>query len=129
MSRNPKTGGKPTQKPRTIQELINTLNESELRELNQFVVERLRILQLQRAQQDMTQFRLGDVVRFTNNDGQDVTGVLIRLNKKSVSVHSETGGRWTVSPRFLTLVKRPEITVDADQGSQPPPGLRLISIR
>lgn len=76
MSRNPKTGGKPTPKPRNIQELVDTLNESELHVLNQFIVERLRILQQQRAQQDMTQFRLGDLVRFTNNDGQDVTGVL-----------------------------------------------------
>lgn len=118
MSRDPKTGGKPYQKPRNIQELVNTLNENELHALNQCIVERLRILQRQRAQQDMTQFRLGDVVRFTNNDGQEVTGVLIRLNKKSVSVHSETGGRWTVLPRFLTLIKRPAITVDTEQKTQ-----------
>ncbi|EBX6937095.1 hypothetical protein DS380_24010 [Salmonella enterica subsp. enterica serovar Bareilly] len=118
MSRNPKTGGKPYQKLLNIQELVDAMNENELHALNQCVVGRLRILQQQRVQQDMTQFRLGDVVRFINNDGQEVTGVLIRLNKKSVSVHSETGGRWTVSPRFLKLIKRPAITMDTEQKTQ-----------
>lgn len=113
MSRNPGYHGKSGLKPRTVQELVNTLSESELLALNQCVVERLRILQQQRAQQNMTQFRLGDVVSFIDNDSREIAGVIIRLNKKTVSVHSETGGRWTVSPHFLTLIKRPAINEGA----------------
>lgn len=115
MSRNPKNGGRPNPKPRNIHELVSTLSESELHALNQCIVERLRTLQQQRAQQNMTQFRLGDVVRFTGNDQKEVTGIIIRLNKKTVSVHSETGGRWTVSPHFLTLIKRQAISEEARQ--------------
>lgn len=120
MSRNPKNSSRSSPKPRNIQELVNTLNESELHALHHCIVERLRFLQQQRVQEDMMQFRLGDVVRFTNNDGQEVIGVLIRLNRKSVSVHTEAGSRWTVSPQFLTLVKRHSITVDAEQRAQLP---------
>ena len=115
MSRNPKYNVRPGSAHRTIQELVSTLCESELRALNQCVVERLRILQQQRAQLNMTQFRLGDVVCFIDNDGREIAGVIIRLNKKTVSVHSETGGRWTVSPHFLTLIKRPAINEGAPQ--------------
>ena len=100
---------------RTVEDLVNTLSESELLALNQRVVERHRILQQQRAQQNMTQFRLGNVVCFIDNDGREIAGVIIRLNKKTVSVHSETGGRWTVSPHFLTLIKRPAINEGAPQ--------------
>ncbi len=51
MSRNPKYNVRPGSAHRTIQELVSTLCESELRALNQCVVEHLRILQQQRAQQ------------------------------------------------------------------------------
>jgi len=112
MSRNPKTGGRPSQKPRNIQDLVNTLNESELHALNHFIVERLRYLQQERAQHDMTPFRIGDTVRFTTSEGRIVTGVLIRLNKKSVSIHTEEEQRWTVSPHLLTLVRRQSVTID-----------------
>lgn len=113
MSRNLKTAGRPTPKPRNIQDLVNTLSEGELLALNDCIVERLRFLQRQRAQQDMTQFRVGDVVRFTTSEGHAVTGVLIRLNKKSVSVHTEKDCRWTVSPHLLTLVRRQSVTIDS----------------
>lgn len=113
MSRNPKTGGRPAPKQININALVNSLSEDELYALHNGIVERLRVLQRQRAQQDMGQFRLGDVVRFTASDGREISGVLIRLNQKSVSVHTDSGNRWTVSPAFLTLVSRPAFTVDA----------------
>ncbi|MQC12499.1 hypothetical protein C4513_16785 [Morganella morganii] len=46
------------------------------------------------------------MVRF-QTDEREITGVLIRLNKKSVTVHTENGNRWNVAPQLLTLVKRP----------------------
>jgi len=38
-------------------------------------------------------FFVGDVVSFRAEDGQTVTGVLVRLNKKTVTVHTESGTR------------------------------------
>ena len=59
----------------------------------------------------MADFRHGDVVRFQTDEGA-ITGVLIRLNKKSVTVHTGNGNRWNVAPQLLTLVKRP-LTLEA----------------
>lgn len=50
----------------------------------------------------MEDFRTGDVVSFRTDDGQTVTGVLVRLNKKTVTVHTESGSRWDVAPQLLT---------------------------
>lgn len=85
---------------------IERLSEAELIALHNRIVDRLRELQRQQAQQGMTQFRPGDVVRFTTDEGE-VVGVLVRLNKKSVTVHTEGGRRWNVAPQLVTLVKRP----------------------
>ncbi len=41
------------------------------------------------------------------DDGRMVTGVLVRLNKKTVTVHTENGERWNVSPLLLTPVECP----------------------
>jgi len=60
----------------------------------------------QRTRQIMEDFRPGDVVSFRAEDGQTVTGVLVRLNKKTVTVHTENGARWNVAPQLLTRVKR-----------------------
>ncbi|WP_437891816.1 hypothetical protein [Phytobacter sp. V91] len=109
MSRNQKNGSRPNQKPL----IVSTLSERELRALNQCIIELLRTLQQQHEQQNMTKFRLGDVVRFANNGQKKVTGIIIRFNKKTVSVHSETGGQWTVSPNVLTLIKRQVISDEA----------------
>lgn len=86
---------------------INRLTEAELIALHNRIVDRLRDFQHQRAQQGMAAFRPGDVVRFSTNEGE-IVGVLIRLNKKSVTVHTEGGRRWNVAPQLVTLVKRPQ---------------------
>ncbi|MCS5992093.1 hypothetical protein LNP02_28445 [Klebsiella variicola subsp. variicola] len=51
-------------------------------------------------------FGPGDVVSFRAEDGQTVTGILVRLNKKTVTVHTESGARWNVAPQLLTRIKR-----------------------
>lgn len=57
--------------------------------------------------QSMADFRPGDVVSFQTDRGETITGVLVRLNKKSVTVHTENDNRWNVAPQLLTRVKRP----------------------
>ncbi|MGM3190700.1 hypothetical protein ACS25B_07130 [Dickeya dadantii subsp. dieffenbachiae] len=74
--------------------------------LRNIIVDRLNMLHHQRTRQSMEDFRPGDVVSFQAEDGQTVTGVLIRLNKKTVTVHTESGARWNVAPQLLTRVKR-----------------------
>ena len=86
---------------------IDRLNESELIDLNRRIVERLRFLSQMRAHAGMLQFGIGDRVSFTP-DGRPVQqGVVTRYNKKTVTVVTEGGERWTVSPHLLMRVVEP----------------------
>lgn len=89
-----------------LSELINDMPEEVLITLHNLIVNRLNMLHRQRTRQSMGDFRPGDVVTFRTEDGQTVTGILTRLNKKTVTVHTESGACWNVAPQLLTRVKR-----------------------
>jgi hypothetical protein len=80
---------------------LDEFTEEELLHLNHLIVERLRLMRQIGAHQAMTQFRIGQRVRFNDSGGRPVTGTLTRYNRKSVTVIADDGGHWTVSPSFL----------------------------
>lgn len=80
---------------------IDTLTEAELVELNNRIVARLRFLHDMRAHSKMLEFNLGDRVVFQPDGRPILIGTLIRYNKKSVTVITEGGERWNVSPGLL----------------------------
>ncbi len=86
---------------------IDKLTEAELVDLNRRVVERLRFLHQMRAHRQMLNFSIGERVGFQSEDGRAVTGVLIRYNKRSVTVIAEDGHRWNLSPSFLRKIETP----------------------
>lgn len=83
---------------------INQLSESELVDLNRRIVERLRMIRQVAAHVQMLEFKIGERVWF-RTDTRDVEGMLVRYNRKSVTVVTDAGERWTVSPGLL---QRPE---------------------
>ena len=85
---------------------IDSLTEEELIELNHRVVERLKLLAQTRANQAMTRFRIGERVRFTPDGAKPVTGMLIRCNRKTVTIMTDDGQRWNVSPSLLKGIKQ-----------------------
>lgn len=52
----------------------------------------------------MLDFRIGDRVSFRPDNRPDVIGTLTRYNRKSVTVITEDGERWNVSPSALRRV-------------------------
>jgi hypothetical protein len=80
---------------------IDHLTEAELIDLNHRIVQRLRLISQVHAHQAMLEFRIGDRVAFESQDGTPVFGILTRYNQKSVTVITDGGQRWNVSPRFL----------------------------
>jgi hypothetical protein len=84
---------------------IDDLTEAELIDLNHRIVQRLRLIRQVHAHQAMLEFRIGDRVTFETQEGTPVFGILTRYNQKSVSVITDDGHRWTVSPRFLRRVE------------------------
>ena len=80
---------------------IDKLTEAELIHLNRRIVERLRFMQHARAHATMLRFSIGERVAFEPDMRGSVHGVIIRYNRKSVSVLSDDGQRWTVAPGLL----------------------------
>ena len=84
---------------------IDGLRDPELIDLNNRIVERLRFLHQARAHSRMLEFSVGDNVSFHPEGSEPLLGVLTRYNKKTVTVITEQGQRWTVSPNLLRKVK------------------------
>ena len=80
---------------------IDKLSEAELIDLNNRIVERLRFLSQKRAHEQMLKFKIGDRVTFQPEGLPPVVGMLTRYNRKTVTVITEDGQHWNISPRFM----------------------------
>ena len=80
---------------------IDKLTEAELIDLNNRVVARLQFLAQMRAHAQMLEFRIGDRVSFQADGHRRLFGMLTRYNRKTVTVITDDGQRWNVSPRLL----------------------------
>jgi hypothetical protein len=83
--------------------------------LNRQIVERLRLLQQMRTHERMLEFRVGDRVSFEPEGRRVLFGVLLRYNKKTVTVLTEGGGQWKVSPSLLRRV----VDIEPSVGENP----------
>jgi hypothetical protein len=92
---------------------IDQLTEPDLIDLNRRIVERLRFLQQARAHVSMLKFRIGERVSFQADGRGTITGTITRYNKKSVTVVTDHGQRWNVSPVLL----RPEADESVVEGT------------
>lgn len=84
---------------------IDELSEAELIDLNRRIVQRLRFLSQMRAHVQMLEFKVGDRVSFQPEGRPPLVGLLTRYNKKTVTVITETGEQWNVSPSLLHKVE------------------------
>jgi len=90
---------------------IDKLTDKELIDLNHRIVERLKFLESMRAHAEMMEFSIGNRVSFSPPGRAQVVGILVKYNKKTVTVLTEDGQRWNVSPHLLCEVKGQERTV------------------
>ena len=100
---------------------IDRLSEAELVDLNNRIVERLRLLNQMRAHAEMLEFRIGDRVSFQPQGKPAVMGMLTRYNRKTVTVITDDGQHWNVSPQFLRRATQP-----AEAGS---PNSKVVTLR
>ena len=82
---------------------LNELSPQELKELNRRVVERLKYLSSVKTMQSMNKLHLGQQVCFDTEFGT-VSGVLIRLNQKTVTISCDDGTEWRVSPSLVSPI-------------------------
>jgi len=86
---------------------IEHLSEKELVELNRKIVERLKLLEKARVNDDMMRFSQGDQVVFEPQTGNLVKGTLVKFNTKTVRILTDDGDTWNVSPLFLRRLNKP----------------------
>ncbi len=80
---------------------IHKLSEEELIDLNNRIVERLRFLNQMRAHSQMLEFKIGDRVTFQPEGRPPLVGMLTRYNRKTVTLITDDGQHWNVSPGLL----------------------------
>lgn len=85
---------------------IESMDYDELVELNQKIVARLKFLDSMHVHKAMMQFSPGDQVCFEPPGRGKQFGTLVKYNKKTVSVITESGEKWNISPHLLNTVKK-----------------------
>jgi hypothetical protein len=85
---------------------LESMSYDELVALNQKIVERLKFLDAMHTHREMMQFAPGDQVSFEPPGRGKQFGTLVKYNKKTVTVITENGQKWNVSPHLLRKVKR-----------------------
>jgi hypothetical protein len=101
-----------------MDDLLDSLDElhyEELITLNHAIVTRIKELNIIKAQSQLQHFRVGNQVQFTSSAGDLVIGTIVRINKKTISLVTEAGARWKVSPGLLTKLVN-AAPMPSDQG-------------
>jgi hypothetical protein len=96
---------------------IDGLSYEELVQLNHRVVERLKMLEAMQAHVDMMAFNLGARVSFDSPFGRQF-GTVAKYNRKTVTVLSDDGRQWRISPSLLSPVKDVDVTANTRQAKQ-----------
>ena len=84
---------------------IDKMTRDELVALNHRIVERLKFLDSLQAHRDMMAFNIGARVSFDSGRGERLLGTLLKFNRKTVTVVTDNGQKWNISPHLLSPVK------------------------
>ena len=76
------------------------LSEDDLVELNRRIVERLQLLRSAKSLAQVARFSVGMTVEFDSDDGRTISGTVVRLNQRTLTVVTASG-RWRISPSLL----------------------------
>lgn len=85
---------------------IDKLSKEELLELNKKIIVRLKYLSERETLEFSKKFRVGDVVEFQNEEAM-TRGIVIRINRKTLSIKTEEG-QWNIPPQFIKIVRKNE---------------------
>jgi hypothetical protein len=84
---------------------LEKLSEKELIELNNKIVARIRFLREMRTHSSMMAFNIGERVSFQPQGREQTFGTLTKYNRKTVTVITDDGEHWNVSPLLLSKVE------------------------
>ena len=84
---------------------IDKMMRDELVTLNHRIVERLKFLDSMQAHKDMMAFNIGARVSFDSGRDERLLGTLLKFNRKTVTIVTDNGQKWNISPHLLSPVK------------------------
>jgi len=84
---------------------IDNLTREELIDLNHKIIERLKFMDQMHTHIEMMQFNIGEKVSFFPSGREERIGTVVKYNKKTISIVTEKGERWNVSPHLLSKYK------------------------
>ncbi|MEO8641961.1 hypothetical protein [Pseudomonas sp.] len=87
---------------------IDHLSVDELVTLNHHIIERLKMLESLDAHKSMMQFHPGARVSFDSPQSERLSGTVMKFNRKTVTVVTDSGQRWNISPHLLSPIKNVE---------------------
>ena len=92
---------------------VTKYSEAELLELNRRIAARISAMRQAETYHALASFDLGDRVCF-HDRGRHIEGVVIRVNKKTVSIHTDDHSHWNVSPNMLKKIGKQDTVKKAD---------------
>ncbi len=93
---------------------IDHLSVDELVMLNHHIIERLKMLESLEAHKSMMKFHPGARVSFDSPSGERLSGTVMKFNRKTVTVVTDNGQRWNISPHLLSPIKNVQAGIVVD---------------
>lgn len=92
------------QNSETIMQAIVEIDDYQtLRQLNRMIIARMRDVDRDRQQDAGLAFSVGQIVTFNAKTRGQITGTIMKINRKSMKVKTPTG-TWAVAPSLCEIV-------------------------
>lgn len=82
---------------------LKVIQEANVAEIN-LMIEAIRARQSAVQLEEGAKFSVGDKVSFEGNAYSTVSGIIQKINRKTIVVKDSIGQQWRVSPSLLSLV-------------------------
>jgi hypothetical protein len=83
---------------------VDNLSLAQLIQLHDKIARRIWQLQQAAYSDKLQEFQIGEKVKFHNEQGETLLGIIIRVNKKSLTVRTDRGNKWYLHPWAVTKV-------------------------
>jgi len=84
-----------------VKSFIDIMDLDELVKLSDYIYKRIKFLGENMVFERIQGFEILDKVSFVDNAGNILKGTVVRLNKRTVTVKSDEGRVWLISPFLL----------------------------
>ena len=84
-----------------VKSFIDIMDLDELVKLSEYIYKRIKFLGETMVFERIQEFEILDKVSFIDNTGNILKGTVVRLNKRTVTVKSDEGKVWLISPFLL----------------------------